>query len=935
MTPERRKRCLTEGLFWIAFLSIVLILTTGGFEFFFGGVRFRFYSLQNPILYLLLFLTLHLIVAREEAFSLAGACVRGIERWLRRTQAWLVRVHWLARLGIFLGLVYFGLWELARRPVPGPMRVMRSQQGQSVQQKTFEDCSIDFSPPRLRRDFYEADRLEIQWTGYLYVPYTGDYRLGVEGDGIQRLEVAGQTIVEVSPDWAPQTTEGSVVLREGSHPFTLTYRDIGLQSTVRLLWRNEGGGWEPVPPWHLTRRPINRAQFLSLQHRAQFRPPVLLLCVFWVWHFTAWGFEFWQGRSIRTKRWIRRFLLAGFLLLAFGLRMYFLVRTEAMTHADEAVVGLMAKHIAEGRAYPLIYYDQRYNGTFLSYVLAPLFLVFGATPWCLKLVTCLLSVALVGLIYHVAFRWFGEEAALIASFLAALAPVMCVAFGLMALVGPIEGVVLSFVLLAVSFPLIFSDAASRRRFFLAGVLGGFGMWLNFQSLYYLLPVGLYLGVLKRRSWRRLLGFLGGGVLGVAPLLVYNVQSGFSTFRRFMGNGDEKDFFEIIQRDLIETGLPNLLGSQVRWAPLESIPPKALAGAVGLIFTFALFALVLHVARTLLGSQGLARFAKEPAGFLLVFFLGVLGLYLFSGFGEYHPRYLFSTFPMVLLLLGWWIARWWKRCVAVAALLFCPLALQNAVGNWKVDPFYFSQPVHYVERGLFLPQRNTELIETLRREALTRLHCDYWIGYSLAFESREAVMSDCDRDRYPLYRQAFLDSERPAYLFHNHDLHGEFYADLFEQLLGYERREIPPYVVFVPSKPAPPRSAWRVQTGRGQETAARAVDGDLSHRSRWETVIELGSAQLEIDLGSEQEIEQVVLLRGFENVGDATGEGLARGQLFLSTDQTHWQLQPPPSKELFGRCDRFELPRQTARYLKIVNRPEHYPYRWRVYSVFVQ
>lgn len=47
--------------------------------------------------------------------------------------------------------------------------------------------------------------------------------------------------------------------------------------------------------------------------------------------------------------------------------------------ADQAVVGLMAKHLAEGRAFPLFFYGQHYMLGVQSWLAAPLFLIGGPT----------------------------------------------------------------------------------------------------------------------------------------------------------------------------------------------------------------------------------------------------------------------------------------------------------------------------------------------------------------------------------------------------------------------------------------------------------------------------------------------------------------------------------------------------------------------------
>jgi len=67
--------------------------------------------------------------------------------------------------------------------------------------------------------------------------------------------------------------------------------------------------------------------------------------------------------------------------------------------ADQAVVGLMAKHIAELRAFPVYQYALSYVLMLTAYLTAPFMWVLGATPFALKLPLALLNAAVgVGLV---------------------------------------------------------------------------------------------------------------------------------------------------------------------------------------------------------------------------------------------------------------------------------------------------------------------------------------------------------------------------------------------------------------------------------------------------------------------------------------------------------------------------------------------------------
>lgn len=63
----------------------------------------------------------------------------------------------------------------------------------------------------------------------------------------------------------------------------------------------------------------------------------------------------------------------------------FLGWEQAFFESDQAVVGLMAKHIGEGRDFPLFFYGQKYLLSLDAWLAAPLFALFGPSVFLLKL----------------------------------------------------------------------------------------------------------------------------------------------------------------------------------------------------------------------------------------------------------------------------------------------------------------------------------------------------------------------------------------------------------------------------------------------------------------------------------------------------------------------------------------------------------------------
>ena len=77
---------------------------------------------------------------------------------------------------------------------------------------------------------------------------------------------------------------------------------------------------------------------------------------------------------------------------------------QAAFDSDQAIVGLMAKHLAEGRAFPLFYYGQNYLLGVEAWLAAPLFLLAGASVAALKLPLVVINLAVALLLIHLLER---------------------------------------------------------------------------------------------------------------------------------------------------------------------------------------------------------------------------------------------------------------------------------------------------------------------------------------------------------------------------------------------------------------------------------------------------------------------------------------------------------------------------------------------------
>ena len=99
------------------------------------------------------------------------------------------------------------------------------------------------------------------------------------------------------------------------------------------------------------------------------------------------------GTDAHLKR--ERWVAAGIVVLLVLFRSaVFVFWEQSYFDSDQAVIGLMAKHLLEGRAFPVFYYGQNYMLGVEAYLVAPVFLIAGISVTTLKLPLLAINVAI-------------------------------------------------------------------------------------------------------------------------------------------------------------------------------------------------------------------------------------------------------------------------------------------------------------------------------------------------------------------------------------------------------------------------------------------------------------------------------------------------------------------------------------------------------------
>ena len=96
-------------------------------------------------------------------------------------------------------------------------------------------------------------------------------------------------------------------------------------------------------------------------------------------------------RDGRHEWWISLALIVAVVLFRASI---FVFWERSHFDSDQAITGLMAKHLAEGRAFPVFWYGQSHMLAVESWLAAPLFLAFGTSVAALKLPLLAMNVAI-------------------------------------------------------------------------------------------------------------------------------------------------------------------------------------------------------------------------------------------------------------------------------------------------------------------------------------------------------------------------------------------------------------------------------------------------------------------------------------------------------------------------------------------------------------
>ena len=189
--------------------------------------------------------------------------------------------------------------------------------------------------------------------------------------------------------------------------------------------------------------------------------------------------------------------------------MPFLLKGEAFFNSDEAIEGLMARHLGD---LPVVFWGQGYKGVPETYLTGLVFAIFGVGVVQLKAVTLGIWVTAVAMTTRVAQRWYGEATAVVVGLTLAVGSTVLASWSLSA------NAEVSWLILIASLVLL------SRRAEVTCLLCGLAIWIHPVAVWLVASVAIAAiarsPTWQSQRWRGLGAVLRGeGLLPVMRILV--------------------------------------------------------------------------------------------------------------------------------------------------------------------------------------------------------------------------------------------------------------------------------------------------------------------------------------------------------------------------------------------------------------------------------
>lgn len=501
-------------------------------------------------------------------------------------------------------------------------------------------------------------------------------------------------------------------------------------------------------------------------------------------------------------------------LIAVGYKIALLAADVFPFNADEAVVGLMARHILDGN-WQVFFYGQAYMGSLDATFVAIGFSLFGSQVVVIRVVQVILwSGTIITTAFLGKMIFNSERIGIIAAIFLAIPTVNTTLYTSISLGGYGEALLIGNLLLISSISA--RKYGELKWYVMWGFLAGLGLWAFGITLVFIVPTAILLIITLseiqpvNQRWRPIGATMVAAALGGSPLLMWAIQNGFSPLieelfgSAITGASSTNPVIFLFEhfRNIVLLGSTVIFGLRPPWAVVWLAKPL-------LSFAFAFWVFVI--------GYSLIRLKRRDAAFegrwLLMGVSGSLFLgFMFTPFGADPSGRYFLPFVVPMALFAAEIIELirqkansvvWSRVILGGILVF---------NFWGTIESATTKPpgitTQFDSITWFDHSYDDELLQFLTENGEIRGYSNYWVAYPLAFQSNESLLfvptlpyhqdfRYTPRDnRYLPYYEQVESSDRIAYISTNHAALDELLRESFSAAeISWEETKIGNYVIF--------------------------------------------------------------------------------------------------------------------------------------------
>lgn len=432
-----------------------------------------------------------------------------------------------------------------------------------------------------------------------------------------------------------------------------------------------------------------------------------------------------------------------------------LLATDSVSfHSDEAVLGLMARHILQGHR-PIFFYGQLYMGALDAYLIAASFAIFGQTVLAIRLVQVILYLATLGTTYGLAWRiTHNRFAATAAALLFAIPPVMVSVYTTATLGDYQEILLLNNLIFWIVWDIFDGKKQSSAWWFLAGILAGLGWWSLALIIVSLAPLTLQgLWHFRRKLPMQkiatlLLGFLIGAapwvyaVADYGPSAILNAQSRPESQEDSLAETDLEGSGNQVTRliSLLLFNLPSLFGLKPSWS-IDWIAPL-----IGIPLVMMYILILWGFARRVLARKETVFIQMAFTSILIGSLALMFTFVMFPSGGDPTGRYILPLYPLLAILIGEWISRQQSQAptrpyrtwlTSGFLILLLGYNLWGNVRSIRDNPPGLTTQFSEISD---IPNSDDDtLIDFLDSIGVNRGYTSYWVSYRFAFLTHERIL----------------------------------------------------------------------------------------------------------------------------------------------------------------------------------------------------